>query len=111
MATTWTINNSTAALAPYSIVWNKIQAGTDHNGAPIFSAYKEVELRFESASITFAREWLNTENGAAHTFDILGELSLGFITLSNIYVAVEQYPVVESVIAGPFTLKLLKVKV
>jgi hypothetical protein len=109
MATTYTIDGTTAALAPYAVTYQNVEVGVDHNGAPILSAFKEVTLQFDGASITYAREWLNTQDGAPHSFDILGDTSLGFVTLSNIYVRVESYPTIESVLAGPFSIKLLRV--
>ena len=91
MANEYTVDGVTASLAPTTVTWRDIQIGTDHNGAPVFSLNKQVELTFQPGSPTYARQWLDTVDGSSHTFDILDERQLGYITLSPIYVRANDY--------------------
>lgn len=109
MTTYYAINGSAASLAPFSQTWRKIQIGTDHNGAPIFSGFKEVDMSFDAASITYHKEWTDLENGGSCTLDILNEQQLGFITVSPVYVMITQRPAIESAVSMPMSLTILRV--
>lgn len=104
----YSIDGVSASLAPYSQRPLKSIMGTDHNGAPLFSGMTGAVLSFDAASITYHKQWLDTVDGGSHTFDILGEQSLGYVTLSPCYVTVEEWPSIESTISQPFTLIIRK---
>ena len=108
MAEAFTVNGTTASLAPYRQVERDISIGIDHNGAPIYSSYKEIDLFFESASVTFAQQWMAMANGGSHTVDVLARNQIAYKTLSPIYIRINEYPPTESGLTGPFNLTIVK---
>lgn len=95
-------------IAPFRQTWHKIQVGLDHNGAPVFSGYKEIDLEFPSCSPTSASQWKNQCDGTAKTVDVLGEYSLGFVTLSSVYLIMTTDYAIENINATPFSIKIIK---
>src|SRR5687767_14785509 len=50
MANSYTLNGTTADLAPYSVRWRDFISGTDHDGRSIVGGFQEIDLAFEAAS-------------------------------------------------------------
>lgn len=109
MANFYAINGTAASLAPFKQTWRKVEIGVDHNGAPIFSGFKEIDLEFDAASITYHRQWTDLENGASHTLDVLNEQQLGYVTLSPVYIRITERPATQSAVSMPMKLTILKV--
>lgn len=110
MATTYALDGTTTTRGPANVSWRRIQVGTDHNLAPIFSQNWEVDLSFPGGSISDHREWTDAVDGASHTIDVLGRDELGFRTLSPVYLRYQSRPVVDSTISGPFVLTIVKAR-
>ena len=110
MAENYTVDGVTASLAPFSVQWQNVTIGTDHNGAPIHSLNKQVVLSFSPGSPTYARQWLDTVDGGSHTFDVLDERQLGYVTLSPIYVSTDDFPAIEDINVNGFTITLLRAR-
>jgi hypothetical protein len=104
----YSIDGSAASLAPFSQRTLKVLLDTDHNGAPIYSGTVGAILTFGEASVTHHRQWLATVDGGSHTFDILDEVALGYVTLSPCYTTVEEWPEIQSTISMGFTMTVRK---
>lgn len=109
MANAYTLNGTTVSLAPFSVRWRDLNIGTDGDGRAILGGYQEIDLEFESASITYCREWLERASSGSLNMDILNENRLAYRTLSAVFINVTNYPAIESVHAGPFSLVVTKV--
>ena len=107
MTTFFAIDGGSASLAPWSQRWRKIQIGVDHNMAPLYSANKEIDLQFDAASITYHKQWLDIDDGGSHTLDVLAENQLGYVTLSPVYIKVNQYPDIQATVSMEFSLTIL----
>lgn len=103
---TYKIDGTTASLAPFSVSWQRIHLGIDHNGAPIYATKNNVICRFPAASPTFARQWIALEDGASHSINMLGPDSLSFFDLSPIYVTVVDPPEMTDIHSGEFTIMI-----
>ena len=104
MATQYTIGATAALLAPSVQRWRRVQVDTDHSKRAIYSGNEEIDLEFDSASITMARQWLEATSGGSLNLTILGRWNLGYVDLSGVYLEINQYPSIEAGVAGNFTL-------
>lgn len=101
---TWLLNGITASIAPYSIRWRKMLIGHDHTRRPIYSGNWEIDMSFDSASITFARQWMESASAASANVTVLKPYSIGFTSLSGVQLEVVEAPTVESGMAGPWSM-------
>ena len=101
---TWQIDGSAASIAPQTVQWQDIQVGTDHQGAPIYSQYKNVVLFFPPASPPHAREWTGLADGASHSINMTQRDGLGFTTVSPVYVQATEPPQLMDIHTTEFTL-------
>ena len=104
MATDYELNGDAVALAPYSQKWRQVITGRDHTKRPIYSGNEEIDLLFDGASITMARQWLEAASGASANITVLRRYSLGWTDLSAIQLEVIEAPAVEAGIATPWTM-------
>ena len=106
MAVVYAINGVSASLAPYSQQWQKTVIGTNHLGAPIYARKRQVTMSFDEGTLAYAKQWTDLANGASHTLDVLDENLLTFVTLSPVYVTVEQWPETRSAHASEFSIRV-----
>lgn len=99
MATVYTINGTTAELAPYHQKWRQIQIGRDHEQRAIYSANEEIDLMFDSASITMARQWLEAASSGSANVTVLARYGVGWTDLSAVQLEVVDPPAVEAGVA------------
>ena len=105
MSDFYKINGSEASLAPFSVQWNNILLGTDHNGAPIYSANHTVVMQFGAASTPFAQQWLNQASGGTSiNLTVLDRWHVGSAIGSAVNMEITRPPMIEGINAGPFTL-------
>jgi hypothetical protein len=109
MANGFTLNGTTASLAPYSIRWRDIEVGTDGDGRTIISANQEIDMDFEGASISMCRQWLERASSGSLNMDVLDENRLAYRTLSSVFIKVTSYPATENINAGPFSVVVTRV--
>lgn len=109
MANAFTLNNSTASLAPYSVLWRNVEIGQDHNGLILYARHKEIDMQFDSGSVSFAREWIERASSGSLNMDVIEQNGLGYKTLSGVILRITNYPDLQSVVSGPFSLTVLKV--
>lgn len=107
MATTYTIDGSTASIAPFGVQWVREPIGQDHNGAPLYPQKYNVILSFPESEPAWAKEWLDLADGASHTIDVLNRSQTSFKTLSPVWVSIDQYPPQEDIHTGPFILRIV----
>ena len=104
MATDFTINGESASIAPYSQRWRQVSVGRDHTKRSIYSGNEEIDLSFDGASITMARQWLEAASGASANITVLRRYSLGWTDLSAVQLEVVDAPAVEAGMATPWTM-------
>ena len=100
MATDFTVNGTTADIAPTAQTWRQILIGRDHNQVPIYAGNWEIDLAFQPASITFGQQWLDASSSGSANITVLNKYQTGFTDLSAISMEVTQPP---QVTAGHFT--------
>jgi hypothetical protein len=108
MATTYALNGTTASLAPYQVRWRLVEIGRDHDGRPLYSGYKEIDLAFEAGSVTYARQWIERASSGSLTLDVLDQVGLGYRTLSGVFMNVVDWPDVQGTWAGQFSLMVTR---
>lgn len=106
MATTYAINGTPTAIAPFSQQWMQIKIGTDHEQRALLSGNEEIVLSFDSASITMAREWLEAASTGSKTVTVLTRYGLGFTDLSGVYLEVTEYPAIEAGVSNPWAMTI-----
>jgi len=104
MATDYTINGVTASQAPYSQRWRQVNIGRDTGQRGFFQTYWEVDLSFDSASITHTRQWLEAASAASANITILDRYSLNYTDLSGVQLEVMEDPTLETVVFGPWSM-------
>lgn len=105
------VDGVSASLSPYSQRYRNIQTGVDHNGAPLFSRFQEVDLSFDVANVApkYHIQWLEAVDGASHTLDILTEDFNSFRTVSPVYLTCEQLPDIQEIVSQPFVITVRRV--
>ena len=99
------INGSECSLAPFSVNWVPIPLGIDHSGRRIISANWDVRMDFESASITWTRQWLaQASGGASVNLTTLDRWHLGYVILSSVYLNLESAPDISGENPGSFSI-------
>ncbi len=111
MATIYTINGASAQLAPYHQKWRRINIGRDHEQRPIYSANEEVDLLFDAASITMARQWMEAASAGSVNITILNRYGVGWTDLSSVHLEVVEFPAVEAGTAAPWAMVVRGVSV
>jgi hypothetical protein len=102
---TYGFNGSAASLHPVSVQWQQIKVGTDHNGAPLYSANHTITMQFPPGSITHARQWLvQASGGTSINLYVLDKWQIGTTILSNVFLEVMTPPSIQSINASEFTL-------
>lgn len=92
------LNGSATSIAPATILWQPNEVGTDHNGAPVYSQYWNVQLNFDAAIPTEAFQWLNNATGTSVSLTIPNRWSdATFTTFSPVYLKIMDAPVYETV--------------
>ena len=105
MANYYTINNVSASLSPFrQSSWQRIKVGNDHNGAPIFSRKRQVQLDFTFGTPASMKQWLDVCNGSPQNLDILADSQLTWKSVSSVYLECTQYPATEDVTASTMTI-------
>lgn len=104
----YTIDGIGASIAPQTVQWQDIQVGTDHQGAPIYSQYKNVIMRFSAASPTHARQWTDLADGASHSLNILERDGLGYTTVSPVYIQLTEPPQSMDIHTTEFSLTVMR---
>lgn len=104
MATVYTISGASAQLAPYSQRWRQVSQGRDHNQNEILAGNEEIDLSFDNASITMARQWLDAASGGSVNITVLNRWGVGWTDLSAVQLDVLEYPAVESGVATGWTM-------
>ena len=104
MATVFAINGGTASIAPFSQTWRRIQIGRSHDQSALYSGNWEIDLSFDSASITMQREWMEAASSGSLNLTVLNRFSTNFTDLSAVQLEVVDYPPVEAAMSGPWTM-------
>jgi hypothetical protein len=104
MATVYTVKGSAALISPFSQRWRRVQTGTSHEQRALYSGNEEIDLSFDSCSITFARQWLEAASGGSLNLTVLNRYGVEFTDLSAVFLEVIEYPAVESAMSGPWTM-------
>lgn len=105
----YAINGASAMISPYEQLYEQTQIGTNHNGAPIYARKKHVVLRFDQCPLEHANQWISLAGTASHTLDIVSETSISYVTLSPVYVSVEEWPATFEAHAGQFAIRITNV--
>ena len=100
----WTLNGITASIQPYSVRWRKLLTGHDHTRRPIYSGNWEIDMSFDSASITEMRQWAEAASAGSTNVNALKPYSIGFTELSGVQLELVEVPIVESGMAGPWSM-------
>lgn len=104
MASVFSINGIAAQLAPYSQRWRQVIQGRDHSQRTILAGNEEIDLSFDSASITMAREWLDAASGGSLNLTVLNRWGNGYTDLSAVNLEVVEYPTIEAGVSGPWSM-------
>ena len=104
MATEYTINGVTASQAPYSQRWRQVNIGRDTDQRGLFQTYWEVDLSFDSASVTYTRQWLEAASAASANLTILNKYQADYTDLSAVQLEVTEAPTLETVVFGPWSM-------
>jgi hypothetical protein len=70
--------------------------GRDHEQRPIYSANAEIDLLFDAASITMARQWLEAASSGSANITVLNRYGIDWTDLSAIQLEVTAEPGVEA---------------
>jgi len=103
-ANTWILNGITASIAPYSIRWRKLAIGRDHSRRPLYSGNWEIDMSFDSASITYARQWQEAASSGSLNMTVLKPYSIEWTDLSAVKLELVEAPTVESGMSGPWSM-------
>lgn len=95
MATRFEINGAGASLAPYDLQWNRSEIGTDFNQRPIYEPTWTVIMNFDTASATFAQQWLEAASSGSVNVTILNRFETGWTDLSGVYMIPVGYPTMQ----------------
>ena len=107
---TYLINGSTASISPTTLLWQPNKVGTDHNGAPVYSRYWNVQLTFDACTPSEGSEWLNVASGGSLSLTMPNRWSsASFITFSPVYLDLIEPPIYETVNLMNFSLLATRV--
>ena len=101
---TWILNGITASIAPYSIRWRKLAIGRDHTRRPLYSGNWEIDMSFDSASITYARQWLEAASSGSLNMTVLKPYSIGWTDLSAIQLELIEVPNIANGTSDPWSM-------
>ena len=105
----WSIDGVAASAAPFSSRWMDTIVGTDHNGAPVYGAYKDIVLSFDNMNVDDFTQWHDAaSSGGSHNMDVLARDELGWRTLSGVYLRYEEPPAIEDIHVTPFSIRVSK---
>lgn len=104
MATEYTIGAAAALIAPFSQRWRRVQTGTNHEQRALYSGNEEIDLSFDSASITMSRQWLEAASGGSLNLTVLNRYGVQFTDLSAVFLEVIEYPAVEAGMSAPWAM-------
>lgn len=104
MATAFSINGTNTQIAPISQRWRQVQIGISHDQRGLYSGNEEIDLSFDSASISFAREWLEAASGGSLNLTVLNRYGITFTDLSAVNLNVVEYPEISAGVAGPWSM-------
>jgi hypothetical protein len=104
MATVYTVKGAAALISPFSQRWRRNPTGISHDQSTIYSGNEEIDLSFDSCSITMSRQWLEAASGGSLNLTVLNRYGIDFTDLSAVFLDVIEYPAVENAMSGPFTL-------
>lgn len=104
MATTYAINGTSTLIGPYLQRWRQVPLGTDHTQRAILAGNEEIDLDFDSASVTMSRQWLEAASGGSLTLTVLSRYGIGWSDLSAVQLHVTTYPSVEAGMSGPWSM-------
>jgi len=104
MATNYTVDGGTAQIAPYEQKWRRVQVDIDHAGRPIYSGNEEIDLFFDSCSISYARQWLEAASGGSLNITILDRYKINYTDLSGVNLTLTEWPSVTAGVSGPWAM-------
>jgi hypothetical protein len=104
MATDYTLKGIGASIAPYEQKWRRVAVDTDHAGRVLYAGNEEIDLLFDSCSITFARQWLEAASGGSLNMTVLNRYKLGYTDLSAVQLRVNEWPAIQAGVSGPWTM-------
>jgi len=102
--TYWALNGGAASIQPYSVRWRKLSIGRDHTRRPLYSGNWEIDMSFDSASITFSRQWMEAASSGSLNMTVLKPYSIGWTDLSAVHLELVEVPTVESGMSGPWSM-------
>lgn len=104
MATAYTINGTTASLAPSEQKWRGMQIGRAHDQRQLLSGNWEIDLLFDSASVTHMRQWAEAASAASANVTVLDQYKLGYTDLSAVQLEMLEYPSFQAGVSGPWSM-------
>lgn len=108
--TSYMLNGVSTSIAPATVWWQPNQIGNDHNGAPIYSRYYNVQLEFDACTPPEASEWLNAASvGTSISLTIPNRWGGSFVTFSPVYPTIIEPPNYETVNMSPFKIQVQRV--
>lgn len=102
--TAFAINGTATSIQPYTQKWRAIPIGISHSKRQLLSGNWEIDLAFDSASVTFMREWADAASSGSKNLTVLDQYQLGWTNLSSVQLEMVEYPVIESGMSGPWTM-------
>lgn len=100
------INGSATSIGPISVRWIPNTIGIALTGRAVFSAYSTIEMRFDGGSIPHVRQWLDNVSATSFNLTTLARDQLAFVDLSGVNAEITQWPDVQDVNYGEFTIMI-----
>jgi len=101
--TDYKINGSSTSIGPVSVKWIPNTQGISLGGRAIFSSYHNIEMQFNGGSIPHVRQWLDNISATSFNLTTLARDQLAFVDLSGVNAEISQWPQIEDVNYGDFT--------
>lgn len=107
MATTdYKINSSGMSIGPFSIKWMPTTIGVALNGRGIYSSFYNIIMQFEGGSIPHVWQWIDNVSAGSFNATVLDRNQLAFTDLSGVNAEITEWPDIQNVNAGNFTIVL-----
>lgn len=105
------LNGASVSISPFRQTNTPNIAGISNTGAPVQSTYWNVQLDFDQSSPEDMSQWLDAASvGASVSVTLLDRYNTSFITVSPVYLRLDNAPSLEDIHANQWSLTVLRVE-
>lgn len=84
--------------------WRQIPIGRSFDLQPLYSGNWEIDLSFDSASITMMREWSEAASSGSLNMTVLDQYKTTFTDLSAVSLEMVEAPAIEAGVSMPWNM-------